>query len=87
MERYLSATERPDADAEDGPGVAGAESDVVRRCDSEDGTKGTRFRFMPAPKTRWSSRGRKYSSSSLGLFDAIVSGHWMVLVTGEMLDC
>lgn len=58
IERYLSAI--------DGPGngtgvvdvaVAGAEKDV-------DGTNGTRFRLMPAPKTRWSSRGRKYSSSS-----------------------
>lgn len=57
MERYLLAMFVPAS------GVCCALVDVdvvvVLSSCSEDRTKGTRFRFMPAPKTRWSSSGRK----------------------------
>ena len=53
IERYLSAIVVPDG-VEDGR--AGA---VVFNSCSEERTKGTRLRRIPAPKMRWSSSGRK----------------------------
>ena len=55
IERYLFAMEGPVC-------VEGAGADDVRvvlSSWSEERTKFTRLRLMPAPKTRWSSRGRK----------------------------
>lgn len=43
------------------------EEDMVLADVSLEGMKGTRFLLMPAPKTRWSSSGRKYSSSSYAI--------------------
>ena len=54
IERYASATLVPLDGVEDGR----AGPVVLSSC-SEDRTKGTRLRRMPAPKTRWSSSGRK----------------------------
>lgn len=57
MERYVFAIP--------GPGCVGLapvvdvlESVVLSSC-SEERINGTRLRRIPAPKTRWSSRGRK----------------------------
>lgn len=56
MERYLFAMFVPE-------GVEGAVAAedvvVVLSSGSEDRTNGTRLRRIPAPKTRWSSNGRK----------------------------
>jgi hypothetical protein len=54
IERYLFAILFPVPD-----GVLGAEEVRVESSWSEERTKGTRFLEIPAPKTRWSSTGRK----------------------------
>lgn len=54
IERYVFAILAPAFD-----GVLGADDVSVESSWFEDRTKGTRLRVMPAPKTRWSSSGRK----------------------------
>jgi hypothetical protein len=54
IERYLFAILSPVPD-----GVLGAEEVRVESSWSEERTNGTRFLEIPAPKTRWSSSGRK----------------------------
>lgn len=54
MDRYLSW----DVVKADFVGVGATDSRVV------EGTNAILLRLMPAPNTRWSSRGMKYSSSS-----------------------
>lgn len=51
IERYVSAMLDPD-------GIDERTGFIVLSWCSEDRTKGTRFRRIPAPKTRWSCRGR-----------------------------
>lgn len=54
IERYVFAILAPAFD-----GVLGADEVSVESSWFEDRTKATRLRVMPAPKTRWSSSGRK----------------------------
>lgn len=51
IERYVSAILGPD-------GIDGRAGFIVLSSCSDDRTKGTRFRRIPAPKTRWSCSGR-----------------------------
>lgn len=57
MERYVFAILGPGC-VEAAPVVDALESVVLSSC-SEERINGTRLRRIPAPKTRWSSRGRK----------------------------